>query len=74
MGSIAQGREIDVEVCDDTGTSHQDMDEDDSGHEDEDYSDSHYLMKRSRVAAADEEDSIRIQVLDDSPALMSPGV
>lgn len=74
MGSIPQGKEINIEVCDDTGTSQPDMDEDDYGHEDDHYSDSHYLMKRSGVEQVNEEDSIRIQVLDDSPAIVSPNV
>ena len=50
------------------------MDDDDYGAENDRYSDSHYLMKRSPAEPANEEESIRIQILDDSPAIMSPHV
>lgn len=74
---MLRGKEINIEVCDDTRTSQRELDDDDYGSNNNAYSDSHYLMKRSRAEPMQrerEEDSIRIQVLDDSPAIISPNV
>lgn len=53
------------------GETSSDQDEE-LNSQDNAYSDSHYLMKRSLVDQANEEGSIRIQVLDNSPMILSP--